>query len=317
MSDYTFRLRFNIPESTALEVHDTTLDLSGPHHPSLSLSADEKGQSIKEAKGLVLKGSGHPSETAAVSTGEALRDALTLALAYCRIGADFGDRAGRGGFTNVGLRMLEQETGSRVMNEIHGLMVYPTSPPPKLARSGHPTLILATPAEKFARAFAHAASTGYVLSERERLSYFLFTSSFFERSPDARLLFLVMSVEALIHLQPRPARVAQHVESLIALTRDAPDLAPSERDSLLGRLQWLRRESIRQASRRLIADKLGGNTYADQPASDFFLHCYDLRSALVHGSQPYPTKEEVGSAAANLEVLVANLLATRITWAAA
>jgi len=317
MSDFTFRLRFIIPQATALEIPEALVDLSGSHHPSLSLLANEKGKTIKEAKSLVLKGSGHSSDTEAISTGERLRDALTLALAHCRIGADFGDRTGRGGFTQVGLRMLEDHAGHKLLNDIHGLMAYETNPPPKLASSGQPTLILGTPADKFTDAFARAAGSGYTLTERERLSYSLFSSSFFERSQDARLLFLVMSVEVLLDPQPRPAKVIEHVDALIQLTQNANDLPSSERNSLLSALGWLHCESIRQASRRLISSKISGNTYDNRDAPDFFLECYNLRSALVHGSRPYPTRDMVGTAAANLEVLVADLLSASIIWAIA
>ena len=317
MADFTFRLRFRLPESTALNIEESSLDLSGAHHPSLSLVADQKETPIKEAKGLVLKGAGHPSMEAALSTGERLRDSLTLALAYCRIGADFGDRGGRGGFTHYGLRMLEESTGHKVLTDVHGLMAFETDPPPKLARLGEPTLVLGTPAEKFVRALALAAATGYRLTERERLSFLLFTTSFFERAPEARLLFLVMSVEALTDPQPSPPAVVAHVDTLMTLTRNAASLPMSERQSLLGSLNWLHQESIRQASRGLISSRIGGNTYDNMPGPDFFLRCYDLRSDVVHGAQPYPTRDQVGIAAANLEVLVANLIASCIDWAAA
>lgn len=314
MSDYTFRLRFNFPESTTLQIPETSVDLSGPCHPSLSLSADEKGKSIKESKILVLNGSGYPSEVEAISTGETLRDALTLALAYCQIGADFGDRVGRGGFTNIALSMLKQQYPGGVLNEVHGLMVYETNSPPMLAKFGHPTFILGRSADKFTNAFAYASASSYTLSERERLSYSLFASSFFEQSSDARLLFLVMSVEVLLELQPRSPDVSKYVESLITQTKNAQGLSKSERDSLLGAINWLRWESIRQGSRRLISSKLCGKNYNNMPAPDFFLDCYDLRSALVHGNQPYPSRDRVGIAAANLEVLVANLLSACINW---
>lgn len=315
MSDYTFRLRFNIPESTKIMIPDALFDLSGPHHPFLSLSANDKGKPIMEAKSLVLKGSGYASEAVALSNGETFRDALTLALAYCRIGADFGDRVGRGGFTKIGLSMLEQHSSTRVLNEVHGLIVYATNPPPSFAMLGPLTLILESSAEKFANAFARASASGYKLSNRERLSYSLFSSSFFHQSQEARLLFLVMSIEVLLDLQQRSPQVIEHIEFLIDQTQKAQNLPPSEKNSLIGAINWLHWESIRQGSRRLINTKLNGNIYDNRPAPDFFLDCYDLRSALVHGSQPYPNKDEVGKAAANLEVLVADLLSACIDWA--
>ncbi len=317
MVDFSFRLRFLIPPSRAVNIDESYVALSGPHHPSLTLGADPKETPIKETKALILKGTGHASEDEAISTGERFRDALILTLAHCRIGADFGDRDSHRGFTRNGIREIEDRTGQKVLNDLYGLMAFPTMPPPGFVRVGEPTLILVTPGEHFVDAFSKAAQANYSLTERERLSYMLYTASFFERSQEARLLFLVMSVEALTEPLPRPSTAAAHVDTLIQLTRNAPTLSKSEKDSLLGSLEWLRQESIRQASRRLISTKLGDKTYDNKPATDYFLQCYDLRSDLLHGADPYPTMAQVGSASANLEVLVADLIAAPVDWASA
>lgn len=56
-----------------------------------------------------------------------------VALARVRVGADFGERAAKGFITNEGLKWLEQQHGQRMVNNVHGLMVYESDPPPRFA----------------------------------------------------------------------------------------------------------------------------------------------------------------------------------------
>jgi len=45
----------------------------------------------------------------------------------------------------------------------------------------------------------------------------------------------------------------------------------------------------------------------------FFQHCYDLRSRLMHGAHPLPARAEIDLAAANMEVMLSDLLCRRGT----
>jgi hypothetical protein len=46
----------------------------------------------------------------------------------------------------------------------------------------------------------------------------------------------------------------------------------------------------------------------DEDVRQFFNRCYQMRSKLVHGEVPRPTRDEVGVRAASLEVFVGHLL---------
>jgi hypothetical protein len=48
--------------------------------------------------------------------------------------------------------------------------------------------------------------------------------------------------------------------------------------------------------------------YLEQAPPRFFKSCYDLRSSLVHGRQPYPSFDEVNVQAGALELFVRDLL---------
>jgi hypothetical protein len=150
-------------------------------------------------------------------------------------------------------------------------------------------------------------SAELALTQEQRAAYALYAGSFSQPSNDARFALLMLAVESLIVLEPRPAEVVSHVDELIRLTGSS-NLPQPEIDSLLGSLRWLRRESISRAGRRLAKLVPRRFTNASESASEFFAKCYDLRSNLFHGNHPLPSREEIDARASELEVFVGDLL---------
>lgn len=273
---------------------------------SIILRARQDDLPIRDSDQLALVGSGYETENDANTAGSRLQDALMVALARVRVGADFGHRAAKGMFTHHGLKWVEEQIGQRVLNNIHGLMVFQSEPKPRFASTNGQMTRGASP-EIFMSAFTQAITLQPQISERDLLAYTLFNASFFQPTADSRFLLLVMSIEALIEPALRSSDAQIHVASLIEQTKSS-SLPVEERNSILGPLRWLRRESINQAGKRLTTERLGGRVYGDKTAPEFFSYCYQMRSNLVHGNLPVPTFEEVGGVAATLEVFVSDLL---------
>jgi len=311
MTDYTFRFLFRLPRSRRISIQDHSIKLSIENYSGELFGEAEK--SIEESSTLIFKGSGFLTEEEAFTAGKKIRDSIMLACAYCRIGADFGDDTLHGGLSKYLIDKLEGDEGVRSLNEVNGLMVYETDPDPKIFRIGPVTGGIKTSHEKFIEAFNKVSLINYSFSENERVSYDLFSNSFFTSNGYARFLFLIMAVEVLIDQIPRPIESIEYVESFINSIKNSNNLSDPEKNSLIGSLNNLRFESIRQGSRKLIDSKLPDNKYNGLKASKFFLDCYDLRSHIVHGSQPFPSEREVDHAAAVLEILVANLLSSCLT----
>jgi hypothetical protein len=262
---------------------------------------------LRDAERWALVGEGYESEREALEDGERFQDVLTIALASLRIGANFGDRSGKGQFTAHGLRSLEGNIGQRILNDVHGLMAYRSEGKPRFASMGTPSISLGTRLERFEQAFLAITAHNYRLTDREKIAFSLFNSAFFQPVPDSRFLLLMMSAEALLELQPMSLEAVNHVNGFIAQIRNSV-LHDTEKGSLIGRLRWMLDESIRQGGRRLVKERLGERVYNDKPAQKFFLDMYDMRSNLVHGKMPFPTFHEVGAMAANAEVFVSHLL---------
>ena len=304
---FSFRLRFLRSPTDTIQTEASEIALPDQNAPSpLRLHNPEPNGTILKASQLALTGDGYSSEEAALRAGEKYQSALMIALARHRVGADFGLRAPKGFVTDYGLAMLQQQSGQRILNSVHGLMTFATEPKPRFVLMNASPLRGVNPGV-FQSAFSAAAAAKPELSDRETVAFSLFNASFFRQSADSRFLLLMMAIEALLDLRPRSDAARAHVESLITQT-EAAVLPADERTSMLGALRWLTNESISQAGRTLSFERLGERMYKEMPARKFFTYCYGLRSSLVHGSIPYPTFDEVANTVGQLEVYVADLL---------
>jgi hypothetical protein len=308
MTGFTFRVRFQRSPSETINFRASTWEWKiDKNTPSLLLRAHKKDTNINDSEIWVFQSNGWPSEDEVHRASSLYLDVLTLTLVRLRIGADFGSRAPKSTLTRHGVALFEAQTGKRILNDVHGLMVYKSHPTPYFV-SAKANCILGKPQDHFEKIFSHALASNRILTERERLSLELFNTSFFQKSNEARILLLVAAIEALLEPSPRSSAAASHVESMIAATSNSEILSSGEKDSLLGSLNWLRNESINKTGRKLAVDNLKDRTYMDKVAPSFFSYCYNLRSRLVHGTPPIPSQHEIGSVVAPLVEFVSDIL---------
>jgi len=308
MPEYSFRIRFIRSPRDTVNIDTNRWERQlGENKPLLLLCANKQDETIKDSKQWVLKSEGWDSPESASSAAATYIDALILTLVKLRVGADYGFRGPKSAYTKAGLEMLEAQTGFRMLNNVHGLMIYETDPQPHFANFGA-SILRGVTQNHFEQVFEYAIKNPKTISARERLSFELFNSSFFQNSEDSRFLVLVMAVEALLEPSPRSPSAAAHVETLITATQETQSLSSEEKSSILGSLKWLRNESINQAGRKLSIERLGERKYLDKEAPTFFSYCYSLRSSLVHGEHPLPSQDEIANTVAQLEVFVSDLL---------
>lgn len=311
MEDYCFRIRFIRSPRETLNIQDKSLVLLTPKkNQNIRLVAVDKETTLHDAQNVALVGSGWQSEAEAAKAGEKYRTTLMLTFARLLLGADFGSRGPSVMMTNAGLKHFAQSMGitSPVVQDVHGLMTYKNERDLGFMRMGAPNLLKAVPADKFRDTFCRLATQEIVPSEKESVALELFNASFFQPSADARFLLLMTAIEALLDPRPRSNNARKHVEQLIAETSGNPQLSSADCDSILGTLRWLKRESIRQAGRRLVTERLGNRTYNGETAERFFCSCYTLRSRLVHGLEPFPSWDEINKVNGTLERFISDLL---------
>ena len=304
---FSFRWRFVRADRTAINIPDAAWQAPNAGGANLHLRAADQGDSIAKSKNLAAIEDGFDSEDAARIAGLKLRDCLLIAFARERVGVDFGTRAPAGGYTAEGLEWaatLHGVTGP-VLNDVHGLTTFRTTPAPKFIR-GEVSLKVLTSSDHFAHTLSAAREAAPALSAREHLSFELFNLSIFQSRAELRLMLLVMAIEALVETLPRLPAARRHAKLLMWLTRWNPWLSEQDRESMLGALKWLEDESIGQAGRRIVNERVGEHLYGGIPAPRFFSRCYGLRSRLVHGKNPSQT--EITDVLAELEFLVSDLL---------
>jgi hypothetical protein len=308
---YCFRVRFRLGVTAhiASAIDELVVATEEEQGERVVVRARERGTALNDARDVVLVGEQYETAQAAERAAARWVPRLQVALARLHLGADFGLRGPRSGITKYGLQMLEQQTGRRVVHDAEGtVVVYECDPPPAFAAMGPVTGVVGKPADRLVKLMRAAAELDVVLDEREQLAFDLYSASFFERNPDARLLTLMMALETLVDQEPRSEVAVKHLRALIEQTR-ASKLAADEVASLVSSLEELaKRESVGRAGRRL-ARRLGDTEYMPgESPPEFFTRCYALRSALVHGEYPRPERDEVGTRAAKLEWFVGDLL---------
>jgi len=314
MQDYSFRHLFYLPRSIDISGTENPITLPVAGMPTITITRREE-KPLQNSKTFTFESSGYRSYEEAKDVGEKVRDALTLAFVHNSIGADFGDGIFRGGLVQHVIDKMRDEYNIRVLNEVHGLMVFETDPPISLMRLPSLTLTLAKSPETLSKDFELAITSSHRLSDREKTSYALFSDSFFASNPSTRLILLVMAVEALVEPQQKSVEAIQYINEFTERIKNAEDLKAEEKQSLQGSLHWLYTESIFQGCKRIINDRLSNAVIDIQAEIKLFRDCYNIRSSLVHGSQPYPSRDEVNAAAAPLEVMVSKLISSCEVWA--
>lgn len=114
------------------------------------------------------------------------------------------------------------------------------------------------------------------------LSMELFVAAALESNDRARFVMAVSALEPLAAQETLGPEVAAVVDDLIARLAAASTIATDLRHSLEGRLRQLKRESVRQALKRLCAQWLPGEAAAWVQLDK----AYKLRSEMLHEGRP-------------------------------
>jgi hypothetical protein len=301
---WTFRLRIRLHKTNQLRLSGAEQAIAGGQGLNIiSVAGWPKAMAIENAEWLVFAGTA-PDHDSAWEGGRLLVGRLLRTFARLGIAAELGPEL-LGPSSDFVSKMIAL-VGRPLLDDLPGLMVYPTVPPPMFSVVGGVDLIQGHAPWRFEQTLHAAGRTLEPPTDRERLAFDLFGASRFENSASARLFTLVMAVEAMLSPPDRSAAASAHVRRLIAMTEDEQSLATSERASLLGSLRWLEKESITKAGRLLMAERLPARHYGDQSAEQVWAKAYDLRSGLAHGRHVIRT--DVDYCAAQMFQIVGDLL---------
>ncbi len=312
VQSFSFRLRFNRCPNVTVNIDSFEYVLAQPSATrKVILSSVDRKTPIKDSLTLVLKSDGWPSQESALENGQRFSNALKRSFVKLRVGANYGEFGPKGMIFDRGIVLFEEQSGERILNDVHGLMVYQSLPEPRFGKTTA-TPLVGKPESALVKDFDAALTTTKELDERDKLAFELFNSSFFQETPISRFLLLVMAIEALLVTERRSTEVQKHIRTLMDQTKDSAELSDDEKQVLMGPLGRLMRDSVQQAGRRLSQERLGTRKYDGQCASNFFVRCYDMRSRLVHGQANSELRRESESIVATLEFFVSDILSAAL-----
>jgi hypothetical protein len=307
MPSFSFRLRFHLPAGRRLNVPGCTVLLTaGIDTPLLLASANAPNELIEDASRLIVWGGPYASEEEAANASERTKYALICWSIATRTGVDLGKNTSMGMYFDVFRKAFQQSTGTRLLNDLHGVTVYDSTDPVTFD-SPSATFRLGRPLFALADAFARHFGSSDTLTPKQQVAYELFASSQFESGERSRFLLLVMSVEALLDPALRDEETQSHVLMLIDATTKST-IPKDQKQSILKTLSYMDKESIGQASRRLVKTIVGDAVYWNMKARDFFTLCYSMRSELVHRGQLKEGQPDIRAVVGDLEMLVADVL---------
>jgi Apea-like HEPN len=311
MPAYSFRLRFHLAPSRHLAAEGNTLKLPTGSDQTLLLSAYPSPSAVfTKTNRLVLTGGPYPTEDAARDAAARSKYALSRWGVATRAGIDFGKDKATMMFFKPLKDQHRQQTGNRLLEDVHGIAVYESEPPVNFGRS-EATYELGRALQPLMDAFANHYASGATLTPKQRVAFELFSSSQFEWSPRSRFLMLVMAVEALLEPEPRDDQTLAHVQLIIEVTEKA-NIPRDQKASLLKTMSYFGQDSIGQSYRKLIKRLLGDKKYREQSAKDFFNLCYSMRSDIVHEGALKADRPEIGLVVGDLDALVDDLLSASI-----
>jgi len=302
MTTYGFRIRFLLPEDSAIDHDAETLDIPLPSGGQTLILRSVSKTSIGDSRELTIRGTGFPSEHEAYACGRRTKNALMLCGACLRTGFDVGKDKATSGVGKV-VRERAREMGIRLLDDVHGLSVFPEDKPVRFV-SVSASVVIGKPATRFVKDFGKAYEISPEFTDKQLLAFELYSAAQFESSLRARFLALVIAVECLSSQAEQPQHVLDHVKELMRLTKES--LEGPERKALIEGLGRLKTESISKSCRKLIDQYLGPD------AVKLFKRCYDARSKIVHDGKP-PDSFDLGSYTPKLDELVSQLLIAVVT----
>lgn len=272
---------------------------------SQTLGHQQETLPLARTRRAVLQGIGYASRAEATEAGKTWRACFMAAFSSMGLGVDFGDRSvKRTSWSREAVAAVSEQTGRPAVNYHGGLLVFESKSQPIFMPSVSGTGTVTGP-PRLPAALAKARSTGG-LSEERQVTYDLFSAALGLASGDAQYAMFMAALETMIKPQSRPVESAEHVSQLIELTRESI-LSEEERSSLIGSLRWLCQESISQAGKK-IARTLEPKIYMNERPEIFFSRCYEIRSRLLHGSNPLPSARDVAARIPHLREFVADLI---------
>lgn len=304
---FKYRLLFQLAHSSTFSGEEETAEITvAATGEQITLQATSGGRTLGSSSQFALTGGPFDTEQEAQRAGEAAMTAVLYNAVKNRVGINLGTRYPSTVLTLAGKAIFSERLGKRVEADNLGLVIYEAEPKPAFL---YPNMVMVVRRglHTFTDTIAAAYQRYTLPSERIQLALELFASSFFEKTPRARFLILVIALEVLLERERRTEDVQALVQDFMTTARMA-DLPTIEKQPLLSGLEALVYKSVGQSGRELAKESLEGETYAGLTPDKFFNKIYKMRSNLTHGESDVLTDRSVQDILTETERFVSDML---------
>lgn len=306
MTTYRFRIRFHIAQKGMIQAESKEISFMLSNGHSATLVANDS-ETINGGARFALLSGGYKDLKSAQIQGEIVKESLLCYASKNRMGIDLGKDVASSFLSNDIKNRILEEHETRVLDDVHGLCVFPEDKPTRFIGASGIALLNPRDIDYFSNELNRIISIPKELSAKVRMAMELLSFSYFEKHTRSRFLTLVLSAESLLTPDERSEKSKKHVNGLIEQTKKST-LSESERSSIIGSLSWLRTESISRSLMKMAETYLSGRTYGKLDAKEFITRCYEARSQLVHNGYVKDDKHNIGFLAANLEVYLRDMV---------
>lgn len=305
---YSFRFKFQLDSGLYLVSDEHEVLLTDSPSEKVVFRAELTGQAIEESRVLVVRGDRYVDESSAWTAYWRWSAAVKLSFAKHGIGADFGAQPyGQVDERGNVIEDVEWGTGGRVIADDHIPMVFRTEPMASFSSVSAVNAMKGVYAEEVLKAMREEAATERApLPRNVHLALDLFGRAQGLGMPEAKLVMLVTAVEAVIESAPRADEVVAVVKAANAAIRKS-DLPADMKSKLGSEVGRAKNKSITESGKELFESKSVWSPEGES-AGDFWVRCYKLRSAIVHGTETTDDAAEISVRAAQAELVVGSLL---------
>ena len=307
MNNYYFRLKFNFLDGDSVASDQEKLPIIERSNGfSVRLVSGEKDRPIRSKSTSALIGGPYLTYEDAKVGGDNAKRSLLIWAVTNQFGVDFGDGKVRSLVTEEGLKSLTAKLGVPLRNDIHGIDIYQHQDSLQFVRF-EATTSLAKNEDDFINFISNEFNNPKPLTEKQVISAELYCSSFFDISFRSRVVTLINSIEAMLEPEDRNEQASDVVQAMIDFLQDS-NLNKSEKESICGSLQWLKKDSISQAGRKFCQSLLPEGNYMNMPSPKFFTYCYNIRCKIVHSGGRNTQKIDFLHISNILQVFVKDLI---------
>jgi hypothetical protein len=306
---YRVRLCFEIEKTRSLTSLEAPLQVEAPGvNGSWTLKQIATSSQLKGQR-LDLRSPPVPSEEIAEVLGRRALAALMIVALRRGFGCMLTERLPSGQLFGAGRRALAGDRFDELLDDVLGITVYHETGRVGFVNMPPVSLLVSSPAAPLLAEWSGALAEAVQVSETVSTSFDLWSSSRSEGSGRARLLLLVMAIEALVDQAPRSESEINLLDTFLSVVRDS-SLPDDARKRLRNGLSVLKRESVGTSCQRMVVDRLG------EAAGQTFRRCYRLRNLIAHGGKA-PDARMLSQEANELDLIVKMLLLHRLASNAA